>query len=361
MEKKSTLKVRWGLLAACASLCLCIGLLATTAGCKQDGASTGKTLYFYTWADYIDPETVNAFEEKFQCRVQIDNFESNEAMLAKVKSSNSGYDVILPTTYMIEVMQRDGLIQKLDASKIPNVKEIDPMVAKLTGDEKFEYSVPYYCGITGLGYNAEKLGTAPDSWRIYENEQFQGRMTLLEDYREVFASALLTLGYDINTTDDKQLAEARDLLIQWKKNIKKFGVDDVKQGLQNGEFFVVHGYSGDMLQFTLEDENIQFAIPREGAVVSYDHFVIPSNAAAPELAHEFINFMCDPENARKNIEATQYLIPIPKAMASVSEDLKKSSIFRMTSEDFAKFSVIKDLGAENAKYSKMWDEVKAAR
>ena len=348
------------LLTVSAVVCLAALLLTTATGCKPSASE--KKLYFYTWADYISEDAVKAFEEQFQCKVVFDYFDSNEAMLAKIKSSSScGYDVIMPTTYTVKVMQDENMLMKLDASKLPNLAKIDPEIAKLTGDEKFEYSVPYYGGITGIGYNAEKLGQAPDSWKIYEDAKFQGRMTLLEDFREVFAAALMTLGYDVNTTDEAQLAEARDLIISWKKNIAKFGVDDVKQGLQNGEFFVVHGYSGDIIQFTTEDPNIQFAIPKEGAIISYDHFVIPADAANADLAHEFINFMCDPKNAALNMDATQYAVPIPEAMELVSPELKASAIFNLTPEQKANLHMTRDLGADNAKYSKMWDEVKAAK
>ncbi|MDO4575144.1 MAG: spermidine/putrescine ABC transporter substrate-binding protein [Planctomycetia bacterium] len=333
--------------------------LALLTGC-QKGAEKPK-LYFYTWADYIDPEMVKAFEAENDCTVVLDYFDSNESMLAKIKSGNTGYDVILPSTYMVAIMQQEGLVQKLDGEKIPNaIASIDTRAAKLVNDEKLEYSVPYYLGITGFGYNKEQLKTVPDSWRIFEQETLQGRMALLDDMRETLGAALMTLGFDPNTTDQTQLEAARDLVVQWKANIAKFGVDDVKQGLANGEFYVVHGYSGDMLQFTLDDPNIGFAMPKEGTLLAIDHFVIPTNATNPQLAHQFINFMCDPKNAAANMEFTQYYIPVSKAVELLPDELRNSEMFRTISENYANAKMIQDLGENNVLYSRIWDQVKAA-
>ncbi|MDO4570396.1 MAG: spermidine/putrescine ABC transporter substrate-binding protein [Planctomycetia bacterium] len=339
----------------------CVSALVVLSGCSGEN-STGakKVLHFYTWVDYIDPEVVEEFEERFQCEVKIDYFDSNEAMLAKIKSSNVGYDVILPTTYMVEVMKQEQLIQKLNPELVPNRKFIDPVVAEKLGDPNCEYSVPYYEGFTGLGYNKKEVGDKAFSWRVFEDAALARRVSLLDDMRESIGAALIVLGYDINTTDDAQLNEARDLLIQWKKNIAKFGVDDVKQGLDNGEFFVIHGYSGDILQYANENPNIQFAVPREGAIVSYDHFVISSASAEPELANEFINFMCLPENAARNIQTTFFNVPVPEAQKQVPEEMRALPGFMPSAEDIARAHVVRDLGADNKKFSRVWDEVKAA-
>ncbi|MDO4575143.1 MAG: spermidine/putrescine ABC transporter substrate-binding protein [Planctomycetia bacterium] len=328
-------------------------------GCQR-GPEKQK-LYFYTWADYIDENTVREFEEAYHCEVVFDYFDSNESMLAKLKAENIGYDVILPTTYMVEIMKREGMIRPLDHAKIPNaVKGIDRRLAAKVGDENLEYSVPYYIGLTAFGYNAEKLGKAPDSWRIYENTALAGRMTLLEDMRAVIGAALITLGYDMNSVDPRQLEEARDLVIRWKANIAKFGVDDVKQGLASGEFFVVQGYSGDILQFTVEDPNIRLAIPKEGTILAIDHFVIPTNASNPELAYQFINFMCDPKNAGRNLERTQYLVPIEGVQNYVSEAMKSSPIFLISDKEFERAQLTQDLGTDIEKFSAIWDQIKAA-
>lgn len=339
---------------------LTVFTLMLTLGCGP----SKPVLYFYTWEDYIDPQVVTEFEQKFNCTLHIDTFESNEDMLAKIRTGSVPYDVILPTTYTVEMMRAEGLIQKLDPALVPNVHaNVDPIVAEKNGDAKFEYSVPYYEGITGLGCLVNECEPLPDSWTVYgcENQKYVKRIALLDDMRETIGAALITLGFNINTTDDAQLAQAKELIIQWKKNIAKFGVDDIKQDLNSGANYIIHGYGGDIMQMTAEDSNIRFVIPKEGAIVNFDNFVVPSNAKNPKLAQEFINFMCAPENASRNMEYTKYVVPVKGAMDGVSEESKAIPGFVVTEEVLLKLQVINNLDEEGIKkYTKLWDEIKAA-
>lgn len=322
------------------------------------------TLYFYTWEDYIDPAVVTEFEQQNNCTVLIETFESNEDMLAKVRTGGVRYDVILPTTYIVDIMQRDGLLMKLDPKKIENAHNfLDPAIAEMNGDVNLEYRVPYYGGITGLGYIASECPQVPDSWGVYNGdiEKYHKRTALLDDMRETIGAALIYLGYDINTTDDAQLAEAKQVVIKWREYIAKFGVDDVKQDLNSGANYIIHGYGGDILQMSAEDNNIQFVVPKEGAIVNYDNFVVPANANNPELAQKFINFMCDPKNAGRNMEFTKYMVNIAGAIDAVSEETKKMPGFDLSADTISKLHVIKNLDEEGTKkYTKIWDEIKSA-
>ncbi|MDO4629980.1 MAG: spermidine/putrescine ABC transporter substrate-binding protein [Planctomycetia bacterium] len=335
-------------------------LLTLTTGCGP----AKPILYFYTWEDYIDPAVVADFEKEFNCQVIIETFESNEDMVAKIRTGSVHYDVILPTTYTVEIMRNEGLIQKLNPALIPNViQNVDPIVAEKNGDVKFEYSVPYYEGITGLGCLVSECDPIPDSWTVFagENEKYQKRIALLDDMRETIGAALMTLGYDINTTDDAQLEEAKNVVIAWRKNIAKFGVDDIKQDLNSGANYIIHGYGGDIMQMTAEDDNIRFVIPKEGAIVNFDNFVVPTDATNPELAQKFINFMCAPENAGRNMEFTKYGVGVKGAMEYVSEATRTIPGFVVTDEVMAKTHVIKNLDEEGIKkFTQTWDEIKSA-
>lgn len=334
--------------------------LLLTLGCGP----SSPVLYFYTWEDYIDPQVVADFEQQFNCKVIIETFESNEDMLAKIRTGSVHYDVILPTTYTVEIMRSEGLIQKLNPEKIPNVLQyVDSLVAQKNGDEKFEFSVPYYEGITGLGCMVSECDPIPDSWTVFngENPKYQKRMALLDDMRETIGSALMTLGFDPNTTDDAQLQAAKELVVKWKANIAKFGVDDIKQDLNSGANYIIHGYGGDIMQMTAEDSNIQFVIPKEGSIINFDNFVVPTDANNPELAQQFINFMCAPENAGRNMEFTKYGVPVKGAMEAVSEETKAIPGFVVSEEVMAKTHVINNLDADGIKkYTQIWDEIKAA-
>ncbi|TDU72834.1 spermidine/putrescine transport system substrate-binding protein [Prosthecobacter fusiformis] len=320
--------------------------------------TAAETLHVYTWADYISPDIVEKFEDKNDCRVVIDTFDSNEAMFAKLKAGAAGYDVIFPTTYMIQVMVAEGMLSSLDAAALPNMKQVDPAVVEKIGNGGMKHSVPYTVGYAITAYRKDKVTTAPASWTAFTQPALAGRMTLLDDMRETIGAALKSLGYSINTRDEKQLAEAQQVLLGWKKNIAKFDNEGYKAGLDSGEFLLVHGYSGDLFQVAQENSKVGLLIPQEGVTMSCDEMVIPKSAPKPALAHAFINFLLDPEIAAENMEWMGYLCPNPDALKKVSPEFLQNPAVIIPEDIKAKSEVIQDVGADLAKYTRVWDAVK---
>ncbi len=318
-------------------------------------------LYFYNWADYVNPEMIARFEQEYHCRVIEDNFDSNEAMYAKLKAGAAGYDVIVPSSYMVEILIKQDMLQPLDHQQLPNLCNIDSAYVDIMLDPKMTYSVPWAVTLTGIAYLGNKVTISEPTWAVFERQDLTGRMTLLNDMRETIGAALKFLGYSLNTTDEQQLAQARDVVIRWKKKIAKFENEQYKTGLASGEFYLVHGYSGDILQVAEENEEVVFAIPREGGSVSMDEMVIPKNARNPELAHKFINFMLRADVAAANTEFTSYLFPNKASYALLPEELRNDRILFPPAEIIARMEVIRDLGADNQKYTRIWDEIKGAR
>ena len=218
-------------------------------------------LHVYTWADYVKPELVQRFESEQRCRVVIDTFDSNEAMFAKMKAGATGYDLVTPSSYMVSVLHSQGLLQPLDASLIPNRKNVDPEYLKVALDPTMHYSVPYMLTNSGFAYLASRVKDAVPSWRMFDRADLKGRMTMLNDMRETIGAALKSLGYSLNTTDEKQLEEARDVVVRWKKNLAKFENEQDQTGLASGEFLLVHGYSGDILKVQNENADVIFLDP----------------------------------------------------------------------------------------------------
>ena len=178
--------------------------------------------------------------------------------------------------------------------------------------------------------------------------------------RETIGAALKHLGYSLNTTDEKHLAEAKDLLIRWKRNLAKFENEQYKSGIASGEFLLVHGYSGDILQAQEENEDIEFVLPTEGYSVSCDDLVIPKDARSVDLAHKFINMLHDPKVAAENTEFISYLCPNKASYELLDEEIRRNPGLFPPAEARAKSEVIHDLGADNEKYIRVWDQVKAA-
>ena len=304
-------------------------------------------------------DLVREFEKQNDCKVVIDIFDSNEFMYSKLKAGGTGYDVILPTTYMAKVMFDQNMLEKLDHSKLPNLKYINPnYLADLALDKKMEYSVPYMLGFTCVAYNKEKCGTLPETWDVFSNEKFAGKMTLLNDHRETIGAALFFLGKSMNDTNDADLAKAKEVLLKWKKNLAKFDNELYKVGIQSGEFLVVQGYSGDLFQVFAEAPNLTYMCPKEGISMSCDDWVIPATAKNKELAYKFINFLCDPKNAAKNMEFTCYSAPIPEARKYVSEENKNHPGMFLPDDLYKRGELIRDLGEDNAKFNALWDAVK---
>jgi spermidine/putrescine transport system substrate-binding protein len=261
---------------------------------------------------------------------------------------------------MVKTMFDQGMLQNIDRNLVPNIKNVDPEYLKIAIDKTMDHSVPYMLTNTGIAYLGSRLGDVEPSWSLFDREDIKGRATMLNDMRETLGAALKFLGYSINSTSEQELSEARDIVIRWKKNLAKFENEQYKTGLASGEFFLVHGYNGDILQVMEENEDIVFVIPQEGTSISCDDFVIPKDAKQVKLAHAFINFFHDPEVAAENTDFVWYLCPNTPSYEFISDEIRDDPAIFMDPEIRAKSEVINDVGDALAIYTKMWDQVKAA-
>ena len=326
--------------------------------------STKTELHVYTWSDYFDAGVIARFERLHDCRVRVETFDSNEAMCEKLLAGSTGYDVITPSTYMIQTMINKKLIQALDIGKLPNVlKNIDKTYANCIFDPSFEYSVPYVVNYAGLAYRKDKVKPLPDSWRIFENTCYKGRMSILSDPRETIGAALLTLGYSVNSTSEAEIAKAVALLLKWRENLATFDNERYKSAVAGGEWYVGHGYFSDSVQIAVKDrDHVGFAFPKEGFTISADEFVIAAGSAKADLAHDFINFMYDAENAKSNIVSICATMPVAPALSTMDRDLKE--VLCVSPDTLKRGEVIRDFSGKpeiNKMYNEAWDKVKAGR
>ena len=345
-EKKMKKTLQKTLAGAVAAL----AMLITGCGPSQP------VLNVYSWSDYIDEGLVSDFEKQNNCKVIIDTFDSNEFMYSKLKAGAKGYDVIVPTSYMAKLMFEQKLIEPLDLSKIPNAQKIDKLYLKnLAFDKTMKYSVPYMLGYTCIAYNKGKLGKIDNSWNVFSREDLKGRMTLLDDMRETIGAGLFFTGNKINCVDPAALQKAKEQILKWKKNLAKFDNEVYKIGITSGEFLVVQGYSGDILQAISEAKDLDMMIPREGVSISCDDLVIPVTAQHKDLAYKFINFVCDPKNAARNMAFTCYFSPIPEAK-KYAKDINFDLLF--PSSLYTTGQLIQDMGEKNKLFIDTWDEIK---
>ena len=334
-----------------------LALLGLLAGCAK---KESPTLHVYTWADYIKPELVQRFEKEHGCKIVIDTFDSNESMYAKLKAGASGYDIVTPSSYQVSIMAAQDMLLPLDHAQIPNLANVDPGYLPMALDPAMAHSAPYMLTNTGIAYLKSKVTNLEPTWAVFERADLKGRTTMLNDARETIGAALKFLGYSLNTTDSLQLEQAKDVVIRWKHQLAKFENEQYKSGLASGEFVLVHGYSGDLLAAQAENEDIAFLAPREGMSIACDDLVILKDSKHAKLAHEFINFLHEPAVAAENSQFISYLCPNAAAYALLPAEFMNNPAIRLSPEVQAKCEVIRDLGPDNAKYTRIWDLIKAA-
>lgn len=338
-------------------------LAALIAFCLTSCAPKKPVLHVYIWSDYLADGLIEEFAAANDCEVVVDHYDSNEVLHAKLKGGATGYDVVFPSSYMVRLMAEDGLLQKLDHERIPNIKNLDPIfVGRVSIDRKMVYSIPYMTGATGIAYRTDEVTDFDASWTMFSRSELAGRMTLLDDVREVLGAALKTLGHSLNTTDEVAIEAAADLVIEWKKNIAQFASEAFKAGIASKEFHVVQAWGGDIQQIidANNDPHIAFALPREGFPMWEDTMAIPTGADNVELAEKFINFLHDPVIAARNIEFNSYLCPNWASYNHLSEEVLQNPIVIIPKDLLSKGEQIQDIGEDLAKYTAAWDRVKAA-
>jgi len=300
-----------------------VGPVACEAG-QTDG-----NLNIYNWAEYIDPELVDAFAAQQGIEVTVDTYDSNEAMQPIISAGNSGYDLIVPSDYMVGILIEGEDIQLLNKDAIPNLSNISSDFSDLVYDPDGDYSVPYQWGTTGIAVDTAVVGTDfPRSWSIIFDgsfaDEYSGKISLLNDPRETLGAALKYLGYSLNTTDEAQLEEAKDLVSEARGRLAAFDTDSADELLTTGETVIAHGYSGDMFTQFLETEDPSryfYFVPEEGGTRWIDNMAIPHDAEAPCSAHTFINFILEPGNGAALSNWNYYSTPNQAALDGLDEDL----------------------------------------
>jgi spermidine/putrescine-binding protein len=331
---------------------------------KEAEDQLAEELHIYNWSEYIDPEIFDDFEAEFGVKVIEDTFSSNEELLAKLQAGATGYDVIVPSDYMVEIMIEEGLLAELNKDNIPNISNLDPLFTDPPFDPGLVYSVPYQWGTTGIGFNWDEFDEPPDSWAyLFDPDvasQFAGQMTMLNDSRESIGAALKYLGYSLNSTDEAQLNEARELLIQQKQWVYAYDSEQYEDLMSADETVIAHGYSGDFFMAALEDERIWYAIPTEGATIWVDNLCIPTTASSKYTAEVFINYLLRPEIGAKITNFTWYASPNAAAAEFIDEEILEEPAIYPPPEVMDRLEWIKDVGEATPIYERIWTEVKAA-
>ena len=341
-------------------LFLCTVAFGLMTGCSKD---TGEKVYVYNWGEYIDPDVIDTFEEETGIEVVYDEFEQNEEMYPKIKAGAVQYDVVCPSDYMIQKMREEGLLAEINFDNVPNIKNIDPAYLESSKDfdPENKYSVPYCWGTVGILYNKTMVDGPIDSWGAIFDEKYSGNILMIDSVRDAFGIALSYLGYDLNSTDEAQLNEAKALLKEQYPLVQAYVVDQVRDKMIGGEAAIGVIYSGEAIFTQRENPDLEYVVPNEGSNVWIDGWVIPKNCRDKENAEAFINYMCDAKIALKNFEYITYSTPNAAARDLITdEDIKNSKVAFPEQSVLDRCRTYRYLGEElESLYNDKWNEVKS--
>jgi spermidine/putrescine transport system substrate-binding protein len=335
------------------SVCLCFAFPALAAK---------NTLNLFIWSEYIDPQIVADFEKAFDCKVTIDLYEDESGMMSKLHGGGAAlYDLVVPTDHTVPALIKLKLLADLRHENIPNLKNLDDRFLNPPYDPGNRYSVAYQWGTVGIYLRKPPGKTIEETWGLFFDPQKQsGPFVMIDSYRDPIGAALKYKGYSLNSTDPKQLKEARDLLINAKKRSLGFegGVGGKNKVLAKGAIAAMT-YSGDAVRGMKDDPNTYYFIPKEGSQIWVDNLAVLAKAPHRDLAEKFLNYILDPRVGARLSNFNQYATPNKAAKAFINPaDVKNPAIYPPP-EVLAKLEFLKDLGKDTKLYDEIWTQVKA--
>ena len=325
---------------------------------------TGTTLTVFNWYDYIDPDVIDIFEEETGAKVEYVNFTTNEEMYTKLEAGAASYDVIFPSDYMIERMMATDMLEELDTANMPNLSGIIEWLQTTDYDPEGKFSVPYMWGTLGILYNTDMVEEPVDSWDVLFDEKYAGQVIMMNSQRDTIGLALKKLGYSMNTREESELNEAKDVLVAQKKSGITSGylLDETKDKMVGNEAALAVVYSGDALYAMDKNEKLNYAVPKEGSNIWIDGMCIPKGSANKACAEAFIDFMCREDIARMNMDYICYSTPIQSVADSLQEeDERVYAVMNPDADVIARCEFFHDIMDVMDLYESVWMEIRLVR
>lgn len=346
------------ILSVILACCILAGTAAVMSSCSGD---TNGEINVFNWGDYkadgseksdgsYFKDTVAEFEEETGITVNYTTYETNEELYKLLKSSNSSYDVIIPSDYMIEKLKDEGLIQKLDKKKIPNAKNILDSLKNPVYDPKDEYSVPYTWNVTGLVYNKEKVNYNPDSWNALWDKSLKGNILQFNNSRDAYAIAMQLCGINPEKFNKKDVDKATKKLKEQKPLLKKYVMDQIFLEMEKNQSSIAPYYAGDIFTMMKNNKNLAGVLPKEGSNLFVDAMCIPKSAENVDGAHKFINFMTKAEISAENAEYNTYASPVKGAKELLPKAQRESELVYPPEEYIKKCYTFRNIDNETYKY-----------
>ena len=345
------------------AIILLVALLAcalpTVALAEADKPFAGTEIKVYNWYDYIDEEVLDIFEEETGIHVNYVNFSQNEDMYTRLSTGAEVYDVVIPSEYMIERLIKEDLVAELNLDNIPNLDNVLDNLRDPIYDPGNAHSIPYMWGTLGIVVNTEMVTEPVTSWNDLLNEQYAGDIFMMDSVRDTVGLALKVQGSSMNSHDEDELAAAGEWLMAQKDSgvVGGYILDQAKDMMAGDEAAMAVMYSGDALYAMEKNDKLDYVIPDEGSNIWVDGMCVPKSSQNKEAAECFINFMCRPDIAQKNMEYIYYSSPIRQVVEGLSEEELASTAMNPTDEMVARCEYYVDISDVAWMYDDIWMDV----
>jgi spermidine/putrescine transport system substrate-binding protein len=307
---------------------------ATVLTLSATSAQAAGELFLYNWSNYFPPDLLKKFEADTGIKVTLDVYDSNETMLAKLQAGASGYDVVVPSDYMVKIMVDEGLAEKIDAGQMSNYSKVMAPHNAQPFDPDRAYSAPYMWGTTGFTYDSAKVGELDQSWKeVFEpRDALKGQIAMLNDAVEVYNAAAYYVGVSKCTEDSKEAQQILEVLEKQKPFVATYNSDGTIDRMAAGEVLGHMQWNGASHRTREKLPSAAYLYPKEGITFWADNFVVPSSAPNKENAKIFINWMMAPENAAIASNFTGYMNAIRGSDAFMDVSLKTDPAVAMPEE-----------------------------
>ena len=336
-------------------------------GCSDSPSSSSSSqsrkpdrprLHYFTWSDYVDSEILEAFEASRGVRVVVDTFSSNEELLAKIQTGMTGYDVAVPSDFMAGIMGRLGLLAQLDLSRIPNVQNLEKHLSQLPFDPTQQFAIPYLWGTVGIGYNSSVVTEVPTSWDVLWDPRYAGRISMLNDQREVLGLALRALGHSLNSRNPQIIRQAKERLIQQKPLVKAYTSEQFDQLLVSGDVVLAHAWGGPVARAMREDSSIRYAIPQEGGTIWADCLTVLASSEQKKLAMDFIDYLLSESVAVKTSTRLLFASANKHVRQQLPQDIRGNVAVYPPDEVLPRMEWLEDVQEATRDYDRAWTELK---
>ena len=324
-------------------------------------AVSAQELNIFGWANEMPDEVIEDFEKESGITVTFDTFDSNEAMLAKLEAGASGYDLVNPSQYAVQILKNRALVAELDHSRIATYDNIGPSFKEVSYDSGNVFSIPYVWGTTGLAYNKTCVEEPITSWKSLFDEKYKGRIYMLDNMLAAYIAGLQVNGFSANTSDPAEIEKGTETLIAQKSLLAGYNSTNFADLVSSGEACIVQSWSSSVLQAIADNPDVVYVLPEEGGTMWIDGYSILNDAPNVDAAYQFLSYILRPEVAAKVTELVKTATVVTEARKLLPPELSENSAVFPDEKTIANADFILDLGEAMKFYQDGWTKVKAAQ